>query len=307
MPQRHSKNNNDLAHFTYEEKRRLGFGTQKERLGKDSIKPFDSCALCLKPVIDPVCCKKGHLFCKDCIYACLLAQKKDIKRKVALYHFQEKQEAEEKKDQEIADRERELEAFDRQNSSAVPMTNDGRQLSRSHSSGFHGANSVKTTAYEEEALRTMRAYWLPSATPEASEKLEAPDTATVCPEGKEKLKLKDIFDVHFTDLPGREAKVIEIGGDRFMCASCSETFTNVSSIAAIRTCGHAFCKKCAEKFVVTDLACVTCSKPCKAKDVVNLAKGGTGFSAHGDQVVATVFKHLGSGSGAAPLRPITRL
>ncbi|XP_019168910.1 PREDICTED: uncharacterized protein LOC109164819 [Ipomoea nil] len=40
MPQRHSKNNNDLAFFTYDEKRKLGYGTQKERLGKDSIKPI---------------------------------------------------------------------------------------------------------------------------------------------------------------------------------------------------------------------------------------------------------------------------
>nr|GLL28814.1 Os07g0551501 [Ipomoea trifida] len=39
---RHSKNNNDLAFFTYDEKRKLGYGTQKERLEKDSIKPFDA-------------------------------------------------------------------------------------------------------------------------------------------------------------------------------------------------------------------------------------------------------------------------
>jgi nitric oxide synthase-interacting protein len=80
MPQRHSKNNNDLAYFTYEEKRKLGYGTQRERLGKDSIKPFDACCLCLKPLIDPLACPKGHTFCKECILECLLAQKKDIKR-----------------------------------------------------------------------------------------------------------------------------------------------------------------------------------------------------------------------------------
>lgn len=82
MPQRHSKNNNDLAFFTYDEKRKLGYGTQKERLGKDSIKPFDACCLCLKPVIDPLCCPKGHVFCKECILECLLSQKKDIQRLV---------------------------------------------------------------------------------------------------------------------------------------------------------------------------------------------------------------------------------
>ncbi|KAK7283879.1 hypothetical protein RIF29_13627 [Crotalaria pallida] len=55
--------------------------------------------------------------------------------------------------------------------------------------------SVKVTSYEEEALRTMKAFWLPSATPEASVKVEAPSTSTVCPEGNEKLKLKTLFPV----------------------------------------------------------------------------------------------------------------
>lgn len=80
MPQRHSKNNNDLAYFTYDEKKKLGYGTQRERLGKDSIKPFDACSLCLKPFIDPMCCHKGHVFCRECILECFLAQKKDIQR-----------------------------------------------------------------------------------------------------------------------------------------------------------------------------------------------------------------------------------
>jgi len=98
MPQRHSKNNNDLAYFTYEEKRKLGYGTQRERLGKDSIKPFDACCLCLKPLIDPLACPKGHTFCKECILECLLAQKKDIKRKLIAHESQKKQEKEEEEE-----------------------------------------------------------------------------------------------------------------------------------------------------------------------------------------------------------------
>ncbi|KAK1294388.1 hypothetical protein QJS10_CPA16g01080 [Acorus calamus] len=43
--------------FTYNEKRKLGYETQREGLGKDSIKHF----------IDPLCCPKGHIFCKECI------------------------------------------------------------------------------------------------------------------------------------------------------------------------------------------------------------------------------------------------
>ncbi|XP_010927798.1 E3 ubiquitin-protein ligase CSU1 [Elaeis guineensis] len=170
MPQRHSKNNNDLAFFTYEEKRKLGYGTQREGLGKDSIKPFDSCCLCLKPFIDPLCCQKGHVFCKECILECLLPQKKDIKRKLAAPAAQQKQEKEEEEEKLMLQKARELDAFDQQNHGAVPQYSD-----RSHArgkNGFHGVNSVKVTSYEEEALRNMKAFWLPSATPEAPVKAE---------------------------------------------------------------------------------------------------------------------------------------
>nr|GMD09003.1 nitric oxide synthase-interacting protein [Ipomoea batatas] len=85
MPQRHSKNNNDLAFFTYDEKRKLGYGTQKERLEKDSIKPFDACCLCLKPFIDPICCHKGHAVNWSC-------------RKLAAHAAQKKQETEEEEE-----------------------------------------------------------------------------------------------------------------------------------------------------------------------------------------------------------------
>ncbi|RZC80535.1 hypothetical protein C5167_043117 [Papaver somniferum] len=121
MPQRHSKNNNDLAFFTYDEKKKLGYGTQRERLGKDSIKPFDSCCLCLKPFIDPLCCQKGHVFCKDCILECLLSQKKDIQRKLAAHATQQKQEKEEDKEKMQLQKAREIDAFDQQNHGAVPQ------------------------------------------------------------------------------------------------------------------------------------------------------------------------------------------
>ncbi|GER53001.1 nitric oxide synthase-interacting protein homolog [Striga asiatica] len=65
MSQRHSKNNNDLAFFTHDEKPKLGYGTQKERLRRDSIKSFDVCSLCLKPFIKPMSCLKGHFSVKS--------------------------------------------------------------------------------------------------------------------------------------------------------------------------------------------------------------------------------------------------
>ncbi|KAF8369894.1 hypothetical protein HHK36_032088 [Tetracentron sinense] len=217
MPQRHSKNNNDLAFFTYDEKRKLGYGTQKERLGRDSIKPFDAY----------------------------------ITFRVIL-------------------KARELDAFDQQNHGAVPQYNDRSYTRDKH--GFHGANSVKVTSYEEEALRNMKAFWLPSATPEAPVKVEAPSTSTVCPEGNEKLKLKTLFPIYFTEENNEQKK--------------SKCLSN--------------------RFMAVDKVCLVCNKGCKERNLVCLEKGGTGFAGHGDHLEAKDFKHLGSGSGLGLVRPAAK-
>lgn len=299
MPQRHSKNNNDLAFFTYDEKRKLGYGTQKERLGKDSIKPFDACCLCLKPFIDPMCCQKGHIFCKECILECLLAQKKDIQRRLAAHASQQKQENEDEEEKIMLKKARELDAFDQMNHGAVPQYND-RSYARDKN-GFHGANSVKVTSYEEEALRNMKAFWLPSATPEAPVKVDAPSTSTTCPEGKEKLKMKNLFPIFLTeDNSEQKSNYLE---KTFICPSCKVTLTNKMALVALSSCGHVFCKKCSDNFMAVDKTCLVCNKGCKERHLVCLEKGGTGFSAHGDHLEAKDFKHLGSGSGLGLVRP----
>lgn len=224
-------------------------------------------------------------------------------RKLAAHAAQQKQEKDEQDEKLMLEKARELEAFDQQNHGAVPHYND-----RNHGrdkNGFHGANSVKVTSYEEEALRTMKAFWLPSATPEAPVKVDAPSTNTVCPEGKEKLKLKTLFPIHFTEdkSDGKKSSSLE---KTFICPSCKVTLTNTMSLVALSTCGHVFCKKCADKFMVVDKVCLVCNKGCRERNMVILEKGGTGFAGHGDKLEARDFKHLGSGSGLGLVRPAAK-
>lgn len=195
---------------------------------------------------------------------------------------------------------RELDAFDQQNHGAVPQYND-KNYSRDKN-GFHGANSVKATSYEEEALRTMKAFWLPSATPDAPVKVEAPSTSTTSPEGRENLKLKTLFPVYFIE-DYSELKKSKSLDKSFVCPSCKVTLTNTLALVALSSCGYVFCKKCGDKFMAVVKVCLVCNKPCKERNLVNLAKGGTGFSAHGDHLEARDFKHLGSGSGLGLVRP----
>jgi nitric oxide synthase-interacting protein len=221
-------------------------------------------------------------------------------RRLAAHATQQKQEKEEEEEKLMLQKARELDAFDQQNHGAVPQYSD-----KNHSqgkNGFHGANSVKVTSYEEEALRTMKAFWLPSATPEAPIKVEAPTINTVCPQGNEKLKLKTLFPIFFTEDTSDQKKPKSLD-KTYICPSCKTTLTNTSSLVALSSCGHVFCKKCADKFMVVDKVCLVCNRGCKEKNLVKLEKGGTGFAAHGDHLDGTAFKHLGSGSGLGLTRP----
>ncbi|CAM8991577.1 unnamed protein product [Rhodiola kirilowii] len=150
----------------------------------------------------------------------------------------------------------------------------------------------------------MKAFWLPSATPDAPVKVEASSTATVCPEGNEKLKLKSLFPIYLTE-DKSEKKTNNID-KTYICPSCKVTLTNTLSLVALNTCGHVFCKKCADNFLPTDKSCLVCSKPCKERNMVSLEKGGTGFAGHDDKLEAKDFKHLGSGSGLGLVRPPTK-
>lgn len=82
--QRHSKNAGVMGSETlsYAERKALGYGTVRERLGKDSQANFYDCALTLQPAVDPMVTPDGVVYSKEAILENLLAQKKAIKRKV---------------------------------------------------------------------------------------------------------------------------------------------------------------------------------------------------------------------------------
>src|ERR1700737_725108 len=83
---KHSKNNTASSIFSYAEYKKLEYGTKKvrisaiqngiylslnlgqKRLGNESMRRFDSCALCLNRAREPLACDEGHLFCKECVY-----------------------------------------------------------------------------------------------------------------------------------------------------------------------------------------------------------------------------------------------
>ncbi|KAG6337011.1 hypothetical protein ID866_2071 [Astraeus odoratus] len=184
---KHSKNNTASSVFSYEEKRKTEYGTKRQRLGNESMRNFDACALCLQRARDPIACDQGHLFCKECAYTDLLTQKKDMKRqKERLEKL--KRDAEEEKERVLeAARERVLKDFEKgqhglssdlkgivttSGSDAKESRLGKRKLdfdSTAVETLMREAEEAALRQIEKEQAEALRAklpdFWLPSLTP----------------------------------------------------------------------------------------------------------------------------------------------
>ncbi|KAF8646656.1 hypothetical protein AX16_007154 [Volvariella volvacea WC 439] len=145
---KHSKNNTASSIFSYAEYKKLDYGTKRQRLGNESMRRFDACALCLNRARDPVACHEGHLFCKECVYTDLLAQKKDIKRQKDKLEALKKEAEEERERARQAARERVLRDFEK------------GQL------GLSGGTGVTTSATNGEPRGTKRKFEFDTSTVE---------------------------------------------------------------------------------------------------------------------------------------------
>lgn len=65
---KHSKNNTASSVFSYAEYKKLDYGTKRQRLGNESMRPFNACSLCLERARIPLACSEGHLFCTECVF-----------------------------------------------------------------------------------------------------------------------------------------------------------------------------------------------------------------------------------------------
>ncbi len=76
----------------------------------------------------------------------------------------------------------------------------------------------------------MRAFWLPSKTPEARALLGRPDMDTYCPASGKKLRLKDLIPVRLTRVPEGQTGFA-------MDPVTQDTFTNASRLVLLKSTG----------------------------------------------------------------------
>ena len=304
---RHSKNAGTMGSegLRYHERRALGFGTVKERLGAETVKNFDACALSLSHATDPVVTPEGVLYDREHILRCLLHQKKDIARKLKAWEEQTARDAE-KTDEEAAGSRREaLERFHRDNHGGDglapgaagdhPVDPDAEPEDPRDDPVDH-AKVIAEAAAEKQRLEKMAAFWLPSKTPTADARAERPDTDTKCPATQKKLRMKDLMDVKWTEVPKDGEKGAE--EERYMCPVTRKTFTNASQVMILKPSGVAVSEE-AWKIVVSKEGAWDGKR---VKGAIRLQKGGSGFAGSGTQVESKRDTLLGVGSGLADSR-----
>ena len=112
---RHARNSTAGSVYTYHEKKKdsktSGFGTEHQRLAKESLKSFDCCNLTLQPCALPVITKDGYLFDKEAILQYIITKKGEYNRKMKEFEKQKKSDEDELADIAAAENKRKLDDF----------------------------------------------------------------------------------------------------------------------------------------------------------------------------------------------------
>jgi nitric oxide synthase-interacting protein len=281
---RHSKNATATTHFTYHEKTAAGHGTLKRRFGKDAQLPFGVCCLCLSsthagksPLVSP----GGFVYCKECIYANLLAQKRAIQENVLAYERFCDRKRQEEQDAVVAGERAQLQKF---LDASTGSTLSGSVLADAAAPADKGAVEAKlrekvdraTDEAKREAMKRT-SFWIPDNTPTADVVVDKPDTKTRDPMSLEEMKLKHLMPVKFewstpAEDGGKEAPHV-------LCAVTKKEITHHQAVL-LRPSGQVILESCLKDMVLPTMTCPVTGLKLRKKDIIKLQAGGTGFSAH---------------------------
>ncbi|ORY45325.1 hypothetical protein BCR33DRAFT_850162 [Rhizoclosmatium globosum] len=315
---RHSKNNTSLAYFTNAEREKLEYGTRKQRMGRDSMRNFDSCFLCLQTARDPMSCTKGHLACKECYFENILNQKKEFSRMQNLYVAQQELMQKEIEARQEMLRLAEVERFEKTQTSVLGVSGSVAKTVETRvidGKVFKGIKTPEGTIFvpdmaaldpkeREKAFEDMKeldkgakkaslpSFWVPSLTPDATPTAIEPlpsklELKCIASDPAHSIaSFKKLVKVNFTLPKDSEKEAGAIGepsGEKGskVCPSCVKTFTNGSKIMIVKLCGHAVCKDCYSRFIKGAGKCHVCDGPCKTGDAFELFIEGTGFASSG--------------------------
>ncbi|KAJ1332810.1 hypothetical protein BSLG_008439 [Batrachochytrium salamandrivorans] len=252
MP-RHSKNNTALAFFTSAERSKLTYGTQKQRLGRDSMRDYDACLLCLRAAVQP-----------ECLYESILAQKKQILRQ----------------NKDIVDFEQSLDA----GAATKAEEEHGKKIEAFKLLEANPLSTSTRSANSNPSGNGLTSFWLPSLTPDAAPtapKVDKSEPLCIAASHPHPVSLKRLIPVIFAQSSSEPSSKKDLTRPAKHCPSCLTSFRNGVKIIVARNCGHALCRSCYVKFMKSCHKCVVCDTKCKERDIIDLDIEGTGFSSGG--------------------------
>ena len=298
---KHSKNAGNMGseNLTYAERKAMGLGTIKERLGKETVKDFNHCALSLHGCENPCVTPEGVLYEREHVVRHLLKQKEDIERR--------KRDATKEKEKieldamALKEKERQLEVkkFHAQNHGAgeYQETNDIEQGNEAEiakrnefGSTFDKRRAESLNEFWTNAVRTKENVVDGARSGSGGDKK---NLCTKCPQTGKKLRAKDLTKVKWTKATDDESVLI--------CPVTMKTFTNSTPIVILKPTGDAISRE-AYELVIKKEGTYEGKKIDPKKDIIHLQRGGTGFAASGTQVESKIETIIGQGSGRADIR-----
>uniref|UniRef100_A0A8D8WRB3 Nitric oxide synthase-interacting protein homolog n=1 Tax=Cacopsylla melanoneura TaxID=428564 RepID=A0A8D8WRB3_9HEMI len=279
---RHARNCTAGAVYTYHEKKKdaeaSGYGTQNQRVGKDSIKDFDCCCLTLQPCRNPVITKDGYLFDKEAILEYYITKKNEASRKMKEFEKQKKKDDDHLTEIANAEKESKVNSFLKSerniySSSASPLIGAAAGPSKASTS-----SSVSNMANGRD--KQLPSFWVPSETPAPKKNvLDKPDTTVYCPMSGRPLRMKDLFPVKFTPLnDSSDQKSLICKQNRYVCPVTHDVLSNSVPCAVLRPCGNVVTVECVEKIIKKDWIHPLTSEKLTEKDIIYVQRGGTGYS-----------------------------
>ncbi|XP_012279381.1 nitric oxide synthase-interacting protein homolog [Orussus abietinus] len=277
---RHARNCTAGAVYTYHEKKKdaaaSGYGTNSQRVGKDSVKNFDCCCLTLQPCRNPVVTKDGYLFDKEAILEYILTKKREYARKLKEYEKQKRKEEEESQEESANEELLKLQIFLKGEKNIVSSS----QMMRSQDK--NSGSSISNMSNGRDKM--LPSFWIPSKTPQAKEaKLNKPDKNIYCPISGKILKLKDLVPVKFTEIKDPDdKKSLIVKQARYMCPITHDVLGNNVPCAVIKTTGDVVTVECVEKILKKDWINPLDGSKLTEDDIIPLERGGTGYAAVND-------------------------
>ncbi|CRH00484.1 conserved protein, unknown function [Plasmodium relictum] len=257
MP-RHSKNNTANPIFTYHERKNVkDVGTLKERLGKDSMRKFEQCWICLRNAEYPVSTPYGHIFCKMCIISNLLTQKKVYTQKKKEYNDYIKELKKKKKDEANYEKEKEKRKFIED----LESIND---------------NEKDKKEKKENLLDISNNFWLSNNSKVKKDaiqkKLKPPSKNLICPISKNPIKISDLITINPEVLNKKDSTK-----ENWVC-SFSKKNIDYHKAVLIKKTGQIILKSFFESYIYNKKNSWEISVG--EGDFIDLQPGGTAFCSH---------------------------